>query len=184
MDNIADENKSDYARIFSRLIAYFIDCLFLFAGLLVWQAIIYFLNLNPIVRLMNSGVQIPTWQLHLWVFLTASLPFLIYFAWTQSSKNQATFGMRLLKIKVTNLKNKRISFGTAILRSAILLIPFEINHAIMFHLAEFSSPPTLVYWIASVSVWILMIVYIVSIFTTKRSQSIHDLFTGTIVRKA
>jgi uncharacterized RDD family membrane protein YckC len=183
MDNIADENKSNYAGIISRLIAYFIDCLLLFAGLLVWQAIIYFLNLNPIVRIMNSGGQPASWQIHLWVLLTASLPFLIYFAVMQSSKKQATIGMRLLKIKVTDLEDQRISFGTAILRSIIMLIPFEINHAIMFHLASFDSPPTLTYWIASVFVWILMIAYLAGILLTKRSQSIHDIFAETVVRR-
>ncbi len=184
MDKNSEADQKKNAGIFSRLIAYFIDCLLLFITLLAGQAIIYFLNLNPIVRIFNSGQQPATWQLHLWVFLSASIPFLIYFAVTISSANQATLGMRLLKIKVAGLDDKRINLGKAFVRSAIMLIPFELNHAIMFHLADFNSPPTLIYWVTSIGVWLLMFVYVLSIFITKNSQSIHDLFASTIVRKS
>jgi uncharacterized RDD family membrane protein YckC len=184
VNNITNEKKSEYAGVFCRLFAYFFVCLLLFVSLLVWQVIIYFFNLNPIVRLMNDGIRTTSWQIHLWVLVTATLPFLIYFAWTQSSAKQATLGMRLLKIKVADLENRRISFRTAILRSAIMLIPFELNHAIMFHLASFDSPPTLIYWVASGFVWILMMVYLVSIFVTKHSQSIHDVMISTVVKRA
>jgi len=84
-----------------RAAAYVVDCVLLLAGLLFWQALLYVVN--PSMALVRTGQQPTGLQLHLWVFATASIPFWLYFAFTQSSARQATLGMRLFKLKVINL---------------------------------------------------------------------------------
>lgn len=41
--------------------------------------------------------------------------------------------MRILKLKVITVDGDRIGFGNALLRSTVMLIPFELNHTVMFH---------------------------------------------------
>ena len=89
---------------------------------------------NPIVALLRTGQQPTPTEFHLWVFVTASIPFLLYFTLILRSSRQATLGMRLLKLKVEDAGGGRIGFGQSLLRSAVMLMPFELNHAVMFHL--------------------------------------------------
>ena len=181
MDIMADyDNKIPYAGVVARVIAYLVDCLVLFAGLLVWQAALYVFN--PIVRAVQSGQQPSSAKLHLWVFATATIPFLFYFALTQSSARQATPGMRLLKLKLISVGGGPVRFGQALLRAAVLLIPFELNHAVMFHLTpRDGQPPTAMFWLGYIIVWALIALYIAAIPLTRRRQSVHDLLTGTAV---
>jgi uncharacterized RDD family membrane protein YckC len=173
--------ETAYARVLARLGAYLVDCLLLFIGLLAWQAILY--AVNPLVPIIRSGRQPTGAQLHLWVFATATIPFLFYFALMLRSARQATFGMRLLKLEVADVGGGRVGFGQAILRSALMLIPFELNHAVMFHLSPRDAPPSTVFWLGYVGVWAVVAVYVAAILLTRRGQSVHDLVAGTVVRR-
>ena len=119
---------SSFAYLCCRAVGYVTNCLLLLASLLVLQALLYVVN--PIMALIHTGQRPTGAQLHLWVFATASVPFWLYFALTQSSARQATLGMRLFKLKVTGVNGVRLGLGQALLRSAVLLIPFELNHAV------------------------------------------------------
>lgn len=180
---VGNDREKSYAGVFARAAAYVADCLILFAGLIVWQAALY--SVNPIVGIINGGRQPTGGELHLWVFATATVPFLFYFARLQSSARGATFGMRLLKIKITDLNGNRIGFWRALLRSAVMLVPFEANHAVMFHLAPTDgSAPPLAFWLGVAAVWVLIAVYVSAILLTPRRQSLHDLLAATVVRRA
>jgi uncharacterized RDD family membrane protein YckC len=182
---LADEKTGEktYAGVFQRLGAYLIDCLILFVCLLALQAALY--AVNPIVSIIQSGGQPTGMQLHLWVFATATIPFLFYFTLTLCRARQATFGQQMLKLKVVDVNEKRIGFGQALLRSAVMLLPFELNHALMFHLApQDGSPPSMHFWIGYIGVWVLITVYLAAIKLTRRRQSVHDLVAGTTVERA
>jgi len=56
-------SRSSLAYLGRRVAAYSVDCLFLLAGLLVWQALLYVVN--PIMALIRSGQQPTGTQLHL-----------------------------------------------------------------------------------------------------------------------
>ncbi len=75
-----------------------------------------------------------------------------YFAYMESSENQATIGKMIMGIKVTDLDGCRISFATATGR----------------------------YFSKILSSIILMIVYIMAAFTEKK-QALHDMIAGTLV---
>jgi uncharacterized RDD family membrane protein YckC len=169
-----------YAGVGVRLAAYAIDCCVLFLALLLWQAALF--AVNPILALIREGQQPGSVQLHGWVFATATLPFLLYFAFTQSSAHQATFGMRWLNIHVATLQGTRLSFVRALTRSAVMLLPFEINHAVLFHLLpRDGSAPAPAFGIGVSGVWILIAIYVAAAFLTHSRQSIHDLVAGTVV---
>lgn len=136
------------------------------------QSILYVVN--PIVAGMRAGHQPAPTQVHMWVFGTASIPFLLYFALILRSSRQATVGIRLLKLKVFSIGGGRIGLGQALLRSAVMLIPFELNHAVMFHLAP-RDPPLPAFYVGLAAVWTLILVYIATIVLTRRCQSVHDL---------
>lgn len=78
----------------------------------------------------------------------------IYFAYMESSANQATLGKMALNLKVTDLNGERISFGRATGR----------------HFAKLISSFT------------LLIGYIMAAFT-ERKQALHDIVAGTLVLK-
>jgi uncharacterized RDD family membrane protein YckC len=173
--------ETKYSGVLPRLIAYVLDCSLLFMGLVVLQAILFVIN--PLLPILRSGGQPTPTQIHLWVFATATLPFLLYFALTIGSSRQATVGMRLLKLKVADVSGERIGFGKSLLRSAVMLIPFELNHAVMFHLAPRNAPPQAAFFIGIAAIWVVIAIYIAAILLTRRRQSVHDLVASTVVQR-
>ena len=79
---------------------------------------------------------------------------LAYYAWFESSANQATVGKMALGIQVTDLNGNRISFGRALGRTLAKIL----------------------------SGLILLIGYIMAAFTEKK-QGLHDMIAGTLVVK-
>ena len=86
-------------------------------------------------------------------FLGVSIAFL-YFVVLESSEQQATWGKRLIGLRVTDLDGGRISFGRATAR----------------FFAKFVSYLT------------LFIGFLMQPFT-KRKQALHDILAGTLVVK-
>lgn len=168
------------APIARRLGAYILDCVLLFVGLLVLQAALY--PVNPIVAMQRDGRLISVTQLHLWVFATATLPFLLYFTLTLASRSQATVAMRWMAIRVERLGGGRISTASALLRSAVLLFPFELNHTVMFQVApRAGGEADAMIWAGVGLVWLLIAVYVIVMLLSPRRQSVHDLVARTIV---
>jgi uncharacterized RDD family membrane protein YckC len=175
-----NEARGDRSTLVRRLAAYGLDCLLLFAGLLVLQAVLY--PINPIVSMRQRGASFSGTQLHLWVFATATMPFLLYFAAMISSSRQATLGMRWLKLRVGDVTGRRVSFARAILRTAVLLLPFELNHTMMFHAAPPpGETPGVLFWAGISTVWVLIAIYLTAAAGSRWGQSIHDRVAGTRV---
>jgi len=163
-----------------RLVAYAVDCAVLFGGLLVLQAILY--PLNPIVRTLRDDGDVSGGNLHLWVFATATVPFLVYFVSAVASRRQSTVGMALLRMRVEMVDGSRVSLPRALLRSTVLLVPFEVNHVLMFHFAPpTGEAPSAAFWIGIAAVWVLIGVFLVSVLVSPRRQSLHDRVAGTVV---
>lgn len=77
----------------------------------------------------------------------------LYFAFTHSSEHQASFGIRALGIKVTDLEGRRISFGRATGRYFAYLVTSIVTFGIGLLMAAF----------------------------TRRRQALHDMLAGTLV---
>lgn len=170
-----------YGGVLRRLGAYALDCGLLFVGLVVLQAILFVVN--PLIASLRAGQQPTPVQIHLWVFATATIPFLLYFALTLRSSRQATVGMRLRKLKVADVRGGRIGFRQSLLRSTVMLIPFELNHAVMFYLAPRNAPPPPAFFVGIATVWAVIAVYIATMLLTRRRQSVHDLVARTVVQR-
>ena len=178
----ADARERPYAGLAPRIAAYFVDCLLLFAGVILLQAALYIVN--PILSMMRSG-HVPTdGQVHLWVSTSVTIPCLIYFTLMLRSSRQATLGLRLLKLRAADVTGGRIGLAQALLRSAVLLIPFELNHSVIFHLSPRGAPPSMPFYLGIAGVWVVIAIYIASVILTPRHQSVHDLVAHTIVQRA
>lgn len=63
-----------------------------------------------------------------YVLLTVSLPIWLYFSGYESSPWQATLGKRWLRIRVSSVDGRPLSFVRAFTRTILKLLPFEIAH--------------------------------------------------------
>ena len=165
-----------YASLLSRIAAYTLDIVLLFGGILASQVL-----LRPINPLLGQTRPTSGLRTHLWVYASVSLPILIYFALCIGSSWQATIGMRLLGIKVTGLSGEQIGIGRAVLRSLVMLIPFELNHFVMFYPAPIWTDPNPGFRLGFVAISLLMIIYLAAVLLTGHHQSIHDLLARTLV---
>lgn len=163
-----------------RVAAYVADCVILFAGLLMLQAVLY--PINPILTMQRGGAVSTPGRLHAWVFATATLPFLLYFAATIGSSRQSTLGMRWMGLRVEEVGGVRLSLARSLVRSIVLLLPFELNHTVMFHLTPASgAEPSAGLWMGIAAVWLALGTHVVVMFMTPRRQSVHDLVAGSVV---
>jgi uncharacterized RDD family membrane protein YckC len=171
-------SEKPFAGLIQRLTAYAVDALLLFVvvGLLLGGILGLILYLTVGFEWTRNG-----FLLWAYVFATLSIPCWLYYAFLESGERQATAGMRLLGLRVTGLNGERLSFGRALLRTVVKLIPFEVNHAVMFLPAPLmhETDPNFRYGFILVNA--LMVVYLASVALTGRRQSIHDLMAGTVV---
>lgn len=165
-----------YASLSARGVAYLIDVLILFGAIMLTQAALRGLNLSVHQENPTST------QVHAWVLLTVSLPACLYFAACISSQRQATLGMRLLGIQVTDLSGAGINFWRAMLRTVVMLIPFELNHIVMFYPTPIQTDPSSKFRSGFIWVMVFVLLYAGAVLVTPKSQSIHDFAAGTVVR--
>ena len=79
-------------------------------------------------------------------FLTMTVPFTLYFALCESSPMQASLGKRVLGLVVCRETGGRLSFGTALLRNAVKITPWEFGHMVAWQ-AVFSGEGGFPAWI-------------------------------------
>ena len=114
-------------------------------------------------------------------FLVTVLPVAIYFARTESSSRQASWGKAKRGLKVESADGRRLSFMSALARSFLKLLPWQLAHTCLFHIPGWptntGSPPAWVI-IGLSLVWILVIGYALSVLVRKSRQSIYDQILG------
>lgn len=175
------ENDKNYASVIRRVLAYIVDATLLFVAFpLILGSVLGLLFYSTVgFAWMQNGLL--SW---VYVFSTVSLPVWLYYSLLESSSRQATFGMRLLRLQVADTKGKRISFGRALLRTVVKLLPFELNHLVLFLPTPIWGDPSPGFRFGFVIVNALMILYIATAVLTRRKQSVHDLIARTIVVNA
>jgi uncharacterized RDD family membrane protein YckC len=114
-------------------------------------------------------------------FLLITLPIALYFAVSESSVRQATWGKQRLKLKVGDRNGNRISFWRALARTLLKFVPWEISHTLIWQI--YFSPQTDSVWInyGFVLVYLLIGLNIISFKVTKTHQTLYDLLTNTYV---
>ena len=172
-----------YASIQRRILSYCAEVFLLFCGVLLLQGILFALGLNPLARAMQAGTGIPKGVYHLWLLGTVDLPLILYYTWTLASSARATLVMRWLGLRLDGVDGGRSGNVRLCLRSIVMLIPFEVNHAFLVWASTPEGIPTQLA-LQYAAVGLLVMLYIVTAVRSRRRQSIHDWVAGTVVVSA
>jgi uncharacterized RDD family membrane protein YckC len=167
-----------YAGLWKRAAAFALDYLIILGYLLGVAALSLLANTlfgaNPWLFMDRVRAQLVA-------FLLVTLPVTLYFALSESSPRQATWGKGRLKLKVADRAGNRISFGRSLGRTLLKFVPWELSHTLIWQI--YFSPPT-----ESVSinygfalVYLLIGLNILSLVTMKTKQTLYDLLTNTYV---
>ena len=149
----------------------------------------YLLGLTLLLLLANTLFSANQWlfadriRAQSVAFLLVTLPITLYFAVSESSRRQATWGKQRVKLKVADLNGNRISFWRAFGRALLKFTPWEISHTLIWQI-YFSQQADSV-WISYgfVLVYLLIGLNILGLLVTKTHQTLYDLFTNTSVIK-
>ncbi|MBN1248741.1 MAG: RDD family protein [Anaerolineae bacterium] len=106
------------------------------------------------------------------------MPVWAYFAVADASAAGATLGKRLTRICVRRTGGGRIRFGTALARTALKLMPWELAHLLGFALVDGVSDTAQLVGLVAANV--LMLGYLGVRALTRGEQSMHDLVVGTV----
>ena len=148
----------------------------------------YLLGLTLLLFLVNRLFNVNEWlfttdriRAQFVAFLLVTLPVTLYFAISESSPRQATWGKQRLKLKVTVHNRERITFWRALERTLLKFIPWELAHTLIWQIV-FSPQPDSV-WInyGFVLVYLLIGLNLISLVLTKTRQTLYDLITNTYV---
>lgn len=169
-----------YASIGRRVTSYILEVFFLFAGLLALQGLLIALRLNPLLQSVLSGAGLSRGDYHLWLLGTIDFPLLLYYTGTLGSSARATLVMRWLGLRLEAANGVSLGYRRALLRTVVMLIPFEVNHFFMvWSSSPEGVPDQLPLQYATVGIMILAFVGAAAL--SPRRQSIHDRVAGTVV---
>lgn len=122
------------------------------------------------------------WTLDLQAFLTLILPVILTFACLEGSERQATFGKRRLRLIVTDAHGRPPGFRRALVRSAVLFLPWQLAHTAVFNLAAGST--SIVFLGLSIGAQVLVVVSVLAMTIDARHRALHDWVAGTRVMEA
>lgn len=174
--NVEDAPYSPYAGVMKRGIATFIDAILLTIPYLFF---LFYFSPVPLSLISKPEYKLEYLQFlqSIPVILTAQILAFLYFILQYRSKHQATFGMRLVDIRLTTEDTNKPSWRGLALRYFVYVIPFltlsflQKNNIIP---AEFEKAGLLLTGITTIIV-ILMITF------TKRKQTYYDMAAKTLV---
>lgn len=114
-------------------------------------------------------------------FLLITLPVSLYFALSEASASQATWGKRRMGLMVTDLVGTRLSLLRSIGRTALKFIPWEIAHACIWQVSFARDPSSATYVVGFAVVWLIIAANIVSLLVSPSRQTLYDRLAGTVV---
>ena len=152
--------------------------------------LLYLVVMTLVFFLANSFFGLSQWlftdrlRAQLTGFILITLPITLYFAFGESSGQQATWGKKRMGIKVTDYNREPISFWRALLRTILKFIPWELSHTLIWTI--YFSPQTESAWISYgfVLVYLLIGLNLLSLGITKTHQTLYDFIIHTYVVRA
>ncbi len=148
---------------------------------------VYLIALTLLFLLINSLFNISSWLLadrvraQVSAFLILTLPVTLYFAISESSIKQATWGKQKVGLVVTDHNRDRISFLRSLARTALKFIPWEISHTLIWQLSFYPQADTIWINFGFMLVYVLIGLNIASLVIAKTNQTIYDFLSGTYV---
>jgi len=114
-------------------------------------------------------------------FVLVTLPVTLYFAISESSSHQATWGKRWQGVKVVDNSGKRLSRMQALGRTALKFIPWELAHTCIWQMRDSTQQTSSVILIGFILVWVLVGIYLLTLLLSSKKQTLYDQFTNTVV---
>jgi len=114
-------------------------------------------------------------------FLLITLPVALYFAVSEASERQSTWGKRRMGLIVTDLSGGRISLARSLSRTVMKFIPWELAHLCIWQISFARDQSSPVYVVGFTLVWIAVGANIVSLWLSPSCQTIYDRIAGTRV---
>jgi uncharacterized RDD family membrane protein YckC len=151
--------------------------------------LLYLAVLTLVGILLNSSFGTLQWifservRAQLAGFLLVTLPVSLYFSFGESSPRKATWGKAKLRVQVTDLGGKRISFWRSLARTGLKFVPWELSHTLIWTITF--SNTNVPDWVnyGFVLVYGLVGLNLASLVLTRRHQALYDLLAGTCVIK-
>ena len=173
-----------YAGFVKRLKAFMLDCLIIFAYLVVLAGVNYGILLSGGVFENSSPNFASPIARDAIAFLTLILPVILYFTLQESSSRQATWGKRKVGIRVVNASGGRLSKKQAFVRSLVKFLPWQIAHTCIYHIEGLPfSPvaPSSMVMAGFGLVYLLVGIYIASALISKKHRAPYDWAAGSFV---
>jgi uncharacterized RDD family membrane protein YckC len=89
-------------------------------------------------------------------FVLVTLPVGLYFALSEASGRQATWGKRRLALVVVGPGGGRSGLGRSLARAAVKFVPWELAHAAVWGIALAGGEPATVHLVLLALVWTLV----------------------------
>ncbi len=156
-----------------RLLALFIDYLFLLLGLAVLA--LFFTGFYALV--LGGVPEFTMLQTQLLTTFTTVLPAIVIFAWFESRPPFASPGKRLRKLCV---RYRGQPWPAALIRNTVKFLPWQLGHmATIYALyVGYEAALTLVFNVASMGLALLLVI---QVFATKSGRHLGDLLAGAVV---
>lgn len=117
-------------------------------------------------------------------FLLITLPVTAYFALSESSSRQATWGKRRRGLTVTDTAGAQVSFSRAFARTLLKFVPWELAHTCIWQISFAADPSAPAYLAGFVAVWVLVGANIASLLASPTRQTLYDRLAGTRVQRS
>ena len=165
-----------------RILAFALDYLLIAAYLVVLAALSVAIMSTPLAAGFRSlwanalGAEVSG-------FFLLTLPVVLYFAIFESSAREATWGKRVLGLRVVDQSGERLPLTHSLLRSAIKFLPWELAHFTIWHFvfaASRHASPAVWTIVALTVVYLLAGAYLVSLFTGGH-RTPYDRVAGSYV---
>ncbi|GHO60923.1 RDD family protein [Ktedonobacter robiniae] len=172
-----------FASMWRRCSAFLLDYLIISAYLILLVIVGIRLGLGPLKTIFQAMFADPNVS-EVSAFLLLVLPVLLYFALSEHSSWQATWGKRKMGLRVTNASGIRLSLPRSLVRSLLKLVPWELTHACLWRIPGWPVAPTtpsLIVTTGLVLVWVLVGANLVSMLVGKKHRTLYDWIVGTYV---
>ncbi len=167
----------------SRIIAFLLDYLVISGYLVVLTGLTFVVSRNADADSWAAFFASPI-RADLVAFLTTVLPVALYFAASESSARQATWGKRRRGLKVETTAGARPPFARTFARAGLKLLPWQLAHTCLFNIPgwpmDTGEPPAWVI-VGFSLVWLLVAACFVSLFVSRDRRTPYDYASGTRV---
>jgi uncharacterized RDD family membrane protein YckC len=160
------------ALLWKRVAAYLVDVAILFCYVLVLAAVGFAVPGAKQFFLTSSTAEFAQ-------FLVLTLPAVVYFVAMEGSSSGATFGKRLLGLRVAGTATLRLPWPATVMRNVLKLLPWELNHAAIWKMRLAHDDQSAIALFSSV--WMLLALYFGTSLLRRDGRTTYDLAAGSRV---